>query len=704
VNPRSPETVGHLVYDEKVDILYRKSPVAFVAVVVNAGLLAALITPAFPLSWTAAWVGGIASLTLGRAILAIAYRRRAAGPVGTSTWEALFVLGSLLNGLVWGIGAAVFMGAELPYAVAVCFVVGGMVAGASSSASTSLPAFYAFTVPAVLPAAVRLGLSDEPARWLLGATGLLFGVAMTVLAHQNGRVLADSARLRFLNGALARELGRRSRERSGRLQILLDHAGVVTIVADPSTSEIIDVSDNARALLAEPRVDLVGHRMFDLFDFDLLARPSDWDRLVRAAQRRPHAQSDVVRTPEGSLDIELTATVQPVNDVEYVLIVIKDVTERRAMEQQLARASLLASVGTLSAGVAHEVNNPLAYVIGNLHYLEDQIRDRPDLAVLEEPLSDALEGANRIKGVVSDLMATARPRTEGIASVQPGPIVQTCLRITDNQLRHRARVVLEEQETPPVRADALRLNQVILNLLLNAAEALPEGDASHHRVTIRVFYEAGRGMVRIDVEDTGHGIREADLARVFDPFFTTRPEGSGMGLGLAICRSVIEGLGGTIDVTSEFGRGTCFTVRLPEAPPAPLSETPPPAPVRSELPALDILIVEDDPTFARTARRMLDGHRVAIETSAAGALTRLFGATQYDAILCDIMMPDLTGVEFYQLVLMRRPALAQRIVFATGGAFTPDTRAFLSTVANPRLTKPFEREALDNALRRVAGA
>ncbi|MEO0605805.1 MAG: ATP-binding protein, partial [Myxococcota bacterium] len=534
---RSPETVSQLVYDEQIDVLYRKSPIAFVAVVVNAVLLAWLIQPAFPLSWTAGWVGGLVSLTSGRAILAYAYKRRVRRQVSPRTWELLFVLGSLLNGLVWGIGAAVFMDTDLPYVVAVCFVIGGMVAGASTSTSTSLIAYYGFAVPAVLPGVTRLAMSEEPARWLLAATGLLFGIAMSVLTHQNGRVLSDSARLRFLNASLARELGRRSRERSGRLQILLDHAGVVTVVADPRTSEIIDVSENMASMLARPLRSILGQRLLDVLELDQLMRQTDWDRLVLAARRQAHSRAETLQTAEGPREVEMTVTLQQVNDIDYVLIVIRDVSEQRAMEQQLARASLLASVGTLSAGVAHEVNNPLAYVIGNLHYIRDQLLKRPDLRTFEEPLADAIEGASRIQGVVSDLMATARPTTEGIASVQPGPIVQTCLRITDNQLRHRARVFYEEQETPPVRADALRLNQVILNLLLNAAEALPEGDAAHHRVSIRVGYEPGRGQVRIDIEDTGHGIREADLPRVFDPFFTTRPEGSGMGLGLSICKS-----------------------------------------------------------------------------------------------------------------------------------------------------------------------
>ncbi|MEM6929033.1 MAG: ATP-binding protein, partial [Myxococcota bacterium] len=625
---RSPETVSQLVYDEQIDVLYRKSPIAFVAVTVNAVLLAWLIRPAFPLSWTAGWVGGLVSLTSGRAILAYAYKWRVRRQVSTRTWELLFVLGSLLNGLVWGLGAAVFMDTELPYVVAVCFVIGGMVAGASTSTSTSLVAYYGFAAPAVLPGVTRLAMSEEPARWLLAATGLMFGIAMSVLTHQNGRVLSDSVRLRFLNASLARELGRRSRERSGRLQILLDHAGVVTVVADPRTSEIIDVSENMASMLARPLRSILGQRLLDVLELDQLTRQTDWDRLVLAARRQAHARAETLQTASGPREVEMTVTLQQVNDIDYVLIVIRDVSDQRAMEQQLARASLLASVGTLSAGVAHEVNNPLAYVIGNLHYIRDQLLKRPDLRTLEEPLADAIEGASRIQGVVSDLMATARPTTDGIVSVQPGPIVQTCLRITDNQLRHRARVFYEEQETPPVRADALRLNQVILNLLLNAAEALPEGDAAHHRVSIRVGYEPGRGKVRIDIEDTGHGIREADLPRVFDPFFTTRPEGSGMGLGLSICKSVIEGIGGTIEVRSEFGKGSRFTVRLPEAPPAPLdlpriSEFEEP----SALPALDILIVEDDPTFARTARRMLQGHRTTIEMSAAEALKRLFGAT-----------------------------------------------------------------------------
>jgi CheY-like chemotaxis protein len=261
-------------------------------------------------------------------------------------------------------------------------------------------------------------------------------------------------------------------------------------------------------------------------------------------------------------------------------------------------------------------------------------------------------------------------------------------------------VVKEFGESLEVLGDATRLGQVFLNLLVNAAQAIPEGHAAQHeiRVTLR---KDEQGSIRVAVSDTGSGIPPDVLPRIFEPFFTTKPVGVGTGLGLSICHTYVQGMGGELLVRSELGRGTTFEVVLPPAPAQPAKESSGvfpasgPAATRSRL-----LVIDDEPLLiAALARTLEPEHEVESFTSAHEALEQLRAGKRYELILCDLMMPEMTGMELHETLNREAPELAGRMVFLTGGAFTEAARTFLASTALPCLEKPFEPERLRARLR-----
>jgi CheY-like chemotaxis protein len=262
-------------------------------------------------------------------------------------------------------------------------------------------------------------------------------------------------------------------------------------------------------------------------------------------------------------------------------------------------------------------------------------------------------------------------------------------------------------DAPMVLADEGRLGQVVMNLIQNAVHAIPLGNAAEHRILVRTGTTA-TGEAFVEVHDTGVGIDPADLSRIFDAFYTTKPIGIGTGLGLSICHKIVASLRGSIEVESETGRGSCFRVVLPPAP----AEADQARAVQEHLERvagrrLRILVVDDEVEIGRAVQRMLGReHDFEPVTSAQTAHERLSEA-HYDVVLCDLLMPETSGMELYLRLASERPALLPRFVFMTAGAVDPGVREFLLSVPNPRVDKPFSaallRDAIAKAARSFAG-
>ncbi len=413
-----------------------------------------------------------------------------------------------------------------------------------------------------------------------------------------------------------------------------------------------------------------------------------------------------VKCPDGTIHfIEAIGTEHLEYDGSPARIVVcRDVTEQRRLREQLVLADRMASLGSLAAGVAHEINNPLAYVhtsldvaLGELEALGAEAGSEVRRAV--EALERARSGAGRVREIVRDLKTLSRADDEPAAeAVDVNALLDATLALAARAIDRRARLVRERGPIPAARATRGRLGQVLLNLLLNAADAIPEGAADRHRVRVGTSTDA-EGRAVIEVGDTGPGVPAEIARRIFDPFFTTKPVGAGTGLGLSICHRIVSELGGEISFTSEPGAGTTFRVVLPAAEASVEEAHPPERQAAAPATRGRILIVDDEPLLLRAMSDLLaSAHDVVVAQSGRQALDLLRSDRAFDVVVADLMMADVNGMELYEAVRVDHPGLEERILFMTGGAFTLRARDFLAEVSNPRIEKPFAREDLLSAL------
>ena len=416
--------------------------------------------------------------------------------------------------------------------------------------------------------------------------------------------------------------------------------------------------------------------------------------------------------------LSITDSTAPVIDEGELLgavMVFRDVTEERKLQTRLELSDRLASLGTMAAGTVHELNNPLAIVFGNAGLADDELQElRADLKTpsgeveqrlnrISDALGDLQSAASRMGRIVADLRAFSRPAEQTSQTMDLARRVEWAIRSTSNEFHHRAQVRTEFGATPPVNGDGTRLEQVLVNLLINSAHAIAPGNADWNEVSVTTRTDE-QGRAVIEVRDTGNGIDPDVLKRIFEPFFTTKEVGIGTGLGLSVCHGIVTSMGGEIHVESALGKGTTFRILLPPAPHqeievAPLTGTPPATgPLQGR-----ILVIDDEVMILRLIRQSLeaDGHEVVATESAREALALIQSGAQFDVILTDLMMPNMTGMVFYETLLAQNPDIARRVAFISGGAITAGTDAFLESVANLQIDKPFTNAALRDAVQRL---
>jgi len=328
---------------------------------------------------------------------------------------------------------------------------------------------------------------------------------------------------------------------------------------------------------------------------------------------------------------------------------------------------------------------------GNTASLANTLKPGPWLRdEIMPPLDDARDAAQRVRFIVRDLKMFSRsPSEEMKGPVDVKAIMESSLRMAWNEIRHRARLVKDYGVVPAVEGNEARVGQVFLNLLVNAAQALPEGHAEDNE--IRVVTRLDGNRVLIEVSDTGAGVAPEILGRIFDAFFTTKAIGVGTGLGLAICQRIITDMAGELTVTSEIGIGTVFRVSLPIASDDDRRQ---PFVVAKDQAATRrgrILVIDDEIMVVRGVSRILSkSHDVVAMVAAKDALALCVSGETFDLILCDLMMPDMTGMDLHRELSRVSPTLADRMIFMTGGAFTAEARSFLSDTPKEHLEKPFD--------------
>jgi signal transduction histidine kinase len=490
------------------------------------------------------------------------------------------------------------------------------------------------------------------------------------------------------------------------LRMLISHNADGMVVIDPEGHALL-VNPAAEALLGRTSEELLGQQ------FGL--------PMVKGAT----TEVDVLRSDGTVLVTEMRVAEIRWDGRPASLATLRDVTERKRRHAHMAHVERMASVGTLAAGVAHEVNNPLTYVIFNLQWLE---RTLPKLAdalqacrtgtevelpdscrpeavrKMAEGAARAAEGAGRIRDIVRTLTGFSRNDVETTSPVDVNAAAEAAVQMAQNEIRYRAMLVRDFASSLPVLADEGRITQVILNLLINAAQAIPDGASEENEISARTF-DRGNEVV-VEVHDTGVGIPGNLVPKIFEPFYTTKPAGQGSGLGLAICHNIVESARGHIEVESVQGKGTCFRVCFPA-----MTEhvSPPVAPskLRSE-PPLDgrrprVLVVDDEPMVGEIVDATLGGEfDVVLVDSGVKARELLQSGREFDVILSDLLMPGVSGMDLYAWMESEHPTYCGRTSFMTGGAFTPKAAEFLARMDGRCVKKPFDMRALLNFVRAAA--
>jgi PAS domain S-box-containing protein len=400
-------------------------------------------------------------------------------------------------------------------------------------------------------------------------------------------------------------------------------------------------------------------------------------------------------------DEELSFLERVAENLAFGVAAHRSRAERDRLTVQLAQADRLVAMGTLAAGVAHEINNPLTYVVAALDHLHELLGADPaglQAAATRDALgvlAEAREGTERVRLIVRDLRTLSRVEETRIEPVELLPVIDFAIGMSRNELKHRARLLKDYGPVPPVRANAAKLGQVFLNLLINAAQAIPAGRVELNEVRVTTSTDP-QGRACVEVRDTGAGIAPEVANRLFEPFFTTKRQGEGTGLGLSICRAVVNSLGGEISFENAPDRGSIFRVTLPAAGPTEeATDRAVPAQAAAVPRRGRLAVVDDEPGVRKAIVRILSSeHDVEEFESALGLAERIAAGRSYDAILCDLMMPDMTGMELHGVLQRAAPSQAAAMIFMTGGAFTPEAQAFLNSVSNLRLEKPFEVKPL----------
>ncbi len=544
------------------------------------------------------------------------------------------------------------------------------------------------------------------------------------------RLTQKTAELERVNQALAQreEINRTLVETSPDGIVYTDLNGRI-IKANQQAAELVGFP-NAEALEGQDGVELLAP-----FDRDR-ARPA----MARMEdEKRSHGQRYTLQRTDGTTFVaEVAAALVPGSDHRPAgfITIFRDVSDELEVQARLAQSDRLVSIGMMAAGVAHEINNLLTYVLNNVEVLAQDLplvldalswcrahiaRNAPaDTAdvlghvggLLDRGLSEdlvdsateAVDGARRVQHIVRDMKMFAKVDDDSFVEVPINAALESAINIAHGEIKRRARLVKDLGDVPGIFASEGRLCQVFLNLLINAAQAIVEGDALGNEILVRTWADAGD--VFAEVRDTGCGISTEHRGRLFDPFFTTKARGVGSGLGLALSQNIIKEYGGSIEVHSAPGEGSRFIVRLPRSPVLQKEPLPPPPAAEQRRPSGRgrILVVDDEPSICAALRRVLGReHDVVEATSGLAAQALLEDDVAFDVILRAVVMPDLSGVDLHHWIAERHEDLAGRMVFVTGGAYSRAVREFLRQSGHLRVAKPFQPSDILSAVEQVRG-
>jgi PAS domain S-box-containing protein len=667
------------IWDKADAELAKRGIVGMIVYPVTLALLFALTSypQRFPLL-TALFMVVVLALVVVRTVLEL---RVAKMRDNAARWRLLQGASAVGIASMWGVASAlaIMVDGLAPVACLVLLCISGISGGAVSTLAGARTTSWLFTLATVTPAGVAAIAHGTSEAYALAVAIVLFIGTNLVTASRVARERWSV----FTTAALIEQREREFRdliERNPLGMVILREGKVV--YANPVWATILGYDD--------PRT-LSGATVDQLIDGKASGARRD---------ELPEGETRLTKRDGSTVVVELSrARAIRYEEAPALLVTGADVTEKQQILRQLRQADRLASVGTLAAGIGHEINNPLNWMTGNIHFAREELQTRqerqPDYDEIDQALAEADEGAQRVSAIVKDLRTFARKEDSDMLVIEPlyvQDVIASALSITGAELRRHATV--KESYQPGLRTEASEshLVQVLVNLLLNAAQAHARGQSSaDHSIEVRNFRH--RDQAVIEVHDTGRGIPPDVLPHIFDPFFTTKPAGEGTGLGLSISHKIIRDLGGTLELKSELGKGTTATIRLNATRATTSAEVPISA--DNKVDKARILVIDDEELVGRAIARGLREHAVTIEQQPEAALTMLASKPDaYDLVLCDLMMPSMSGMDLYQQLQARQPSVAEKIVFITGDTFAEQSEQFLANVPNAALTKPFDFEQL----------
>jgi two-component system NtrC family sensor kinase len=453
------------------------------------------------------------------------------------------------------------------------------------------------------------------------------------------------------------------------------------------------VNDAGEVISGYSREELIGRFFGPMLPLEVLPRAVFEFR--RALSGQPGQFETQIVTKNGERRF-ITVTYSCPQKSQEVLCLIRDATEEKQLQQQLIQSEKMAAIGQLVSGVAHELNNPLASIAAFAQLLmvegtlSPQQRHSTDVIASE---------ARRAARIVHNLLTFARQHKAEKVFADVNRIIEDTLELRAYELNVRGIALVRdlEPQPPETMVDIYQLQQVILNLLTNAQQAMADVDRPHHRLTVRS--RAIGEAIRIEVEDTGPGVPAEALERIFNPFYTTKPTGSGTGLGLSISLGIITEHGGRIWAEAAPAGGARFCIELPRCGAPGESQPSAHVQVPAPVPGLRILVADDELPIRTALERLfaIGGHHVTAVGSGGEVLDRV-EQDYFDVILLDIRMPDISGKQIFERWSQDNPALIERVIFLTGDIVSTDLQRFLSDSGRPFLSKPFDFQSILSVL------
>src|SRR5437016_10458821 len=547
-----------------------------------------------------------------------------------------------------------------------------------------------------------------PASWL--------GVPIVAVSRTIGAVAMEGARKNALddNALLF------TRAVLAQAGIALENARLVELLSSGKREweQTVDAFNQAICYVDSQGAVRRANRVFaELIKLPVTALPGrPWLTLLPPAWVDPIARLLTADGASASVEVRagertLMVTAIPTGEPGAAVLLFEDQSEKRRLQEQLLQSEKMSAIGQLIAGVAHDLNNPLASVVGFSDLLSEAADVPPRLA---EPLAVIRQEAERASAIVRNLLSFAR-RQEGERHLQSiRPILESTHQLLKNQLlaAHIELTLAFEPGLPEVEVHANQIKQVFVNIITNAAQAIASGRHKEGGGRIEIVARCEPDGISVSIGDNGPGIPEAVAQHVFEPFFSTKSEGQGPGLGLSICHGIVKEHGGNISVEpggAGSGRGATFTVELPagvRAERSPLTRGAEDQTTPAERQEhLRVLVVDDEPHILHYMQATLEswGHEVVVAHDGSQALKRAL-MQPFDLIICDLRMPRLGGREMFQTLARMHPAAADRILFATGDTVRGDTLQFLEELGRPFLQKPFKLDALRRVLAGVEKA